>query len=114
MGGNLQRRVLLPAIGEVGARDPGGEFGAQGQRFIAAIAEGIHLLRHHIGGFADGAAEHFGLLEHRHFHAAEAVKLAHPFKGFHHMGESFRLGPENVLRATDRVWRFHLAHGTRL
>ena len=28
---HLQRRILLPAVGDESARDPGGEFGAQGQ-----------------------------------------------------------------------------------
>jgi len=49
VGRDLQRRILLPAVGEEGARDPGGEFGAQGQRFPAAVVEGIHFFRHHIG-----------------------------------------------------------------
>ena len=32
VGGELDRRVLLPAFGEIGAADAGGEFGAQGER----------------------------------------------------------------------------------
>ena len=32
VGGELQRRMLLPAVGEIGAADAGGEFGPQGQR----------------------------------------------------------------------------------
>ena len=73
VGRDLERRKLLPAVGEESARDPGGELGAQGERISAAILEGIHFLRHHIGGLAERAGEDLGLFEHRHFHPAEAV-----------------------------------------
>ena len=106
MGRQLDRRVLLPAIRQEGARDPGGEFGAQRQRIAAAILERVHLLRDDIGRLADGAGEHFGLFEHRHLDPAEAIELAHALEGFDHEGESVGIGAENVLRPADRLRGF--------
>ncbi len=103
VGGELERGVLLPAVGEVGARDPGGEFGPQGERIAAAILERIHFLGDDIGGLADRAGEHLGLFEHRHLGAAEAVELADPLEGLDHEGKGFGIGAEDVLRATDRL-----------
>ena len=106
---DLERRVLLPAVGQVSARDPGGEFGAQRQRIAAAVFERIHFLRHHIGGLADSAAEYFGFLEYRHFHTAKAVQLAHALEGFDNKGEGFGFGSEDILRAANGLGRFR--HG---
>ncbi len=86
--------------------------GRRVSEFAAAILERIHLLRDDIGGLADRAAEHFGLLEHRHFDPAEAVELAHPLEGLDDMRESLGLGAEDVLGAADGLWR--LAHGRAL
>jgi hypothetical protein len=112
---DLERGVLLPAVGEVGAGEAGGEFGAQRQRFAAAILERIHFLRHHIGGFAQRAREHRGLFKDRHFHAAKAVELAHALERLDDMAEGFRLGAEDVLGATDGLGCCDtlLAHGAR-
>ena len=112
MGGDLQRRKLLPAVGEEGTRDPRSEFGTQRQALAAAILEGIHLLRHHIGGLAQGPREHLGLFEHRHFHPAEAVKAAHALEGLDHEGEGLGIGAENVLGASDGLGCL-LAHMAR-
>ena len=111
VGGHLQRGELLPAVGQVGAGDPGGEFGPQGQRFVAAIPEAVHLFRDDVGRLADGAAEHFGLFEDRHFRAAKAVELAHALERFDHVGESLGVGAENVLGAANGLWG--VAHGAR-
>jgi len=105
VSGDLQRRMLLPAVGEEGARKPGSEFGAQRQRFPAAVLERIHLLGDDVGRLAQRAAEHGGLLEHRHFHPAEPVEPAHALEGLDHEGESFRFGAEDVLSAADRLGR---------
>ena len=113
VGGDLERRILLPAIGEVGARDARGELRAQGERIPAAVLEGIHLLRHHIGRLAQRTREHLGLFEHRHFHPAEAVQPPHALEGFDHEGESLGIGAEDVLGAADGL-RCLLAHGVSL
>ena len=44
MRGHLHRRMLLPAIGQIGARNPGCEFRAQRDRIPAAILECVHFL----------------------------------------------------------------------
>ena len=107
----LDRRVLLPPVRQEGARDPGGEFGAQRQAFAAAIVEGVHFLADHVGRFADRAAENFGLFEHGHFDAAEAIELAHALEGFDYECECLGVGAENVLRAADCLGC--LCHGAR-
>ena len=48
--GQLQRRQLLPAVFDVGARNAGGEFRAQAHGITAAILEFIHFLGNHVGG----------------------------------------------------------------
>jgi hypothetical protein len=103
----LERGVLLPAVGEIGTGDPGGEFGAQRQRFAAAILERIHLLRDDIGGFADRAREHLSLFEHRHLGAAEAVELADALEGLDDVRESLGFWSEDVLGAADCLWCAH-------
>ena len=107
----LDRGMLLPAIGKKGAGNTGGEFGTQGQALAAAIVEAVHFLRNHIGRLADRPAEYLGLLEHRHFGAAEAIELAHTLEGFDHEGERLGVGAENILGATDGLRG--LAHGAR-
>ncbi len=57
MCGHFQRRVLLPPIGQKSARNPGGKFRSQSQRFAAAILERIHFFRDHIGRFAQAAGQ---------------------------------------------------------
>ena len=82
----------------------------QRQRFPAAVFEAVHFLRHHVGGLAERAREHLGLLEHRHLDPAEAVELAHALDGLVVMRESLGFGAENVLRAANGAWGFDLAH----
>ena len=53
-----------PAL-DVGPDDAGRGLGPQGQGAALAIREGVHLLAHHIGLFADGSGEEFGALQHR-------------------------------------------------
>jgi hypothetical protein len=109
VGGELERRVLLPAVGEVGAGDAGGEFGAQGQAVAAAILERVHLLGDDVGGLADRAGEHLRRFEHRHLDAAEGVEAAHALEGRDHRLEPVRFLAENVLGAADPLRAF--AHG---
>ena len=108
---DLERRMLLPAVRQKSARDPGSEFGPQRQAFPAAIVEGVHFLADDIGRLADRTAEHFGFLEHGHFDAAKAIELAHAFEGFDDEGEGFRIGAENVLGSANGLGC--LGHGAR-
>ena len=107
MCGELQRRMLLPAVCQVCPRDASSEFGTQSQRIAAAILERIHFLGDDISGLAKAATEHRGLLEHRHFGAAKAVELAHPLERLDDMGEGLGLGAEDVLCASDSLRGFH-------
>ena len=43
--------------------DAGGAFRPQGAGALAAIQEAVHLLAHHIGGFADAAGKEVGGLQ---------------------------------------------------
>src|SRR3546814_1376630 len=67
-------------VGDIGARDPRGEFRAQRDRFAAAVLERIHFLRHHVGRLAQRTGEHRGRLDHRHLDPLEAVQPAHPLE----------------------------------
>ena len=55
-----------------GAHQPGGELGAQGERAAAAVVEGVHLLRHDVGGLPHPAGEDGGVLEDRRLDVAVA------------------------------------------
>ena len=111
--GQLQRRQLLPAIFDVGARDAGGEFRAQAHGIAAAILEFIHFLGNHVGGLTQRPRKHGGRFEHRHFHPAEAVQIAHAVERFDHMIEAGGGLADHVLRAPRFLGRFLgcLAHG---
>ena len=45
------------------AHHAGGAFGPQGAGAIAAVIEAVHLLAHHIGGFANAAGKEFSGLK---------------------------------------------------
>ena len=115
MGRDLQRRILLPTLGNIGARDAGGEFGAQGDAVAAAILERVHFLRHDVGAFAQRTGEHRGRFKDGHFNPLESIEFAHPVKGGDDMGEAFlkrlRRAAQHVLRSAHRARRFDLRHG---
>ena len=60
---HLLRQRLRQPVADQRAADAGGGFGAQRERFAASVGEGIHLLCHHIGGFAERAGEYAGIFE---------------------------------------------------
>ena len=49
---NLERGMLLPAFGQVGASDPSRKFRPKRNRVPASVVKGIHLLGDHVGGLA--------------------------------------------------------------
>ena len=67
------RQRLGQAVGDQGAADAGGAFGAEGDGVAAAVVEAVHLLHDHIGGFPEGAGEDAGVLEDRGGPFVEAV-----------------------------------------
>ena len=107
---DLQRGILLPPLGQIGARDAGGEFGAQRQRIAAAILERVHFLRHDIGRFAERAREHGGRLEHGQFDALEAIEPADAVEGVDDAGKAALFISEDVLRTTDAFGSFDTSH----
>src|SRR3546814_8049425 len=64
--------------------------------------EGVHLLRHHVGGLAEGALEHLGELEDRGSHLVVAVARSQRTRGFHHHAVAAHLVGQNVACAPDR------------
>ncbi len=112
-GRDLHRRVLLPAVGEIGARDPGGEFGTQRDRIPAAIVERIHFLRYDVGRFAQTPREHRGRLDHRHFDALEAVQPPDAVERIDHVRETLLCIAVHVLGAAHGMGGRKLRHGPR-
>ena len=56
----------------------GGALGPQRQAASAAVGKGVHLLLDHVGGFAERAGEHRGVLQRRRADFAEAVERQNP------------------------------------
>ena len=92
---DLQRRILLPALAQIGAADAGGELGPQRDRFPAAVLERIHFLGNDVGGLADRPREHCGLLDCRHLDPLEPVQTAHAIERRDHR----RRGGRRLLQA---------------
>ena len=113
-GGELERRILLPALGDVGAGDAGSEFGAQRQRIAAAILEGVHLLRDDVAGLAHRAGEHAGRLEDRNLEPLETIEPPDAIERVEHGRETPLLVAENVLGAPDALGGFDTCHFARV
>src|SRR3546814_1154338 len=90
------------AVGDVGARDAGGEFGPERDRIAAAILERVHLLRDDIGGLTERAREHGRRLEHRDFEALEAIEPPHAIEHIGDAREAALVLPDNGLREIGR------------
>ena len=61
---DLQRQLTLPQpVFGHGPHDARGRLGAQRQRAVALVAEGVHLLRDDVGGLPHPALEKRGVLE---------------------------------------------------
>ena len=108
-GEDLQRQLLHKlAVRHEGAADAGRVFRPKGQRFVTAILEGVHLLRHDVGRLADAAGEQLGELEDRRRHLAVAVQARHVARGVDDVREAPVVVGEDIVRATHGL---HLAHG---
>ena len=67
-----RQRAAVQAVLDHRAHHPGGALGPQRDRAVAAVGEGVHLLGHHVGGFADAAGEQGGVFEDGQFDVAVA------------------------------------------
>ncbi len=98
---------MLPALGHIGARDPGGELGTQGDAVAAPVLERVHLLGNDVRAFTKRTGENSGRFKHGHFDPVKAIEVAHALKGRDHMREAFleRVSgaPQHVLRAAHRI-----------
>jgi len=106
--------MLLPAIGEVGARYACGKFGPQRDRIAAAILEGVHLLRDDIGRLTQRTREDRGRLNHRQLQPLETIKPAHAFKSRDDMREPLLGFAIHILRATHRLRSLNFCHNARV
>ena len=111
---DLQGRILLPPLGQIGACDAGGEFRAQRQRIAAAVLEGVHFLRDDIGRLAERAREHRGRLEHGQLDALEAIESADAVERVDDAGKAALVITEDVLRTTDAFGGFDTSHEAAL
>jgi hypothetical protein len=109
-GDQLDRRILLPALGDVRAADARGEFGTQRDQVAALVLERVHLLRDDVAGLAHRAREHAGRLEDGDVDALEAIEFADVIEGLEHAGEPALLLAKDVLGAADAVGRFDACH----
>jgi len=79
---HLARQVgLREAVGDQRATNPCGVLRPQSDAVAAAILEGVHLLRHDIGGIAERAGENAGVLEDRRRPFLGAVERGDPAGG---------------------------------
>ena len=99
----FQRQQVAHLAGDKRAGDGGGAFRAQGDRVAALILERIHLLRHHVGGIAERALEHFGLLKNRRRDLAIAIGVAKRPCGIDHMVMLRRSVGKQIVRAANRL-----------
>jgi hypothetical protein len=106
---DLQRCELLPAFAEIRAANARRELRPKSDRLPAAILEGVHFLRDHIGRLADGAREHAGLFDGRHLDPLEAVQAAHAIERLDHLREAVGVFSEKALRAPNGLNRRHRA-----
>ena len=60
---------------DIGTHNGSGGLGAHGKTITATILEGVHLLLHDIGLFADAAREELRLLQDRHPYLRESIIL---------------------------------------
>src|SRR5262249_60452199 len=68
-------RLDLEPVLDVGAHQPGGGLGTEGERVAAAVLEGVHLLLDDVRLVADAPGEELRALEERQAHPALAVRL---------------------------------------
>jgi len=68
-------RQDVHAVLDKGADDAGGELGPQGQRIVALVDKGVHLLFDNVGGVADAAGEKLGGFKDGHIQPPKARPL---------------------------------------
>ena len=101
-GEQLGHGVAAPAALDVGAHDPGGRLGAQGQGTALPVGEGVHFLLHHVGFRPDAPAEQFRPFEDGGTQFGEAVTgEGIPCHGLH-VGESVAFRGKQIGEAFDR------------
>ncbi len=105
VGRDLERGILLPTFGQIGARDPGRELRPQRDRIARTIVEAVHFLRHHVGGLAHCPREHRGRLNHRDFDPLEPIQTAHAIERGDHRVEAVGVFSDQALRPPDGLRR---------
>ena len=96
---DLLRQRLSQPVGHQRPADAGGAFGPEGDGFAAAVVEGVHLLHHDVGGFAQGAGEDAGVLEDRGYPFVEAVGGGDTAGGVHDTVEAALFLADEVVGA---------------
>src|SRR4051794_5664781 len=99
-----------------GTDNPGGAFGAKGDRPLSTIFKGVHLLVDDVAGLADAAVKEFGVLKDRRPDFGEMVKARHLARDAFDGLPFAALGGQYVGRPARRVdlrhddlvlWRSH-------
>ena len=80
-----------------------GALRAQRHRAVAAVGEGVHLLRHHIGGLPDAAGEQRGVFENGQFDVAVACAPGGVEQTVAHADELRRVGRKVIRDALGRL-----------
>ena len=106
----LHRRKLLPAIGEIGARNARRKFGPQRDRIPAAIFEAVHFLGYDIRRLTQAARKYGRWLNHRQLQALKSIKPAHAFKCCDNMRKTFFCLAEHVLSTANGLGCLYLCH----
>ena len=101
------RQRLGEAIGDERAADSGGCLGTQRDAFTRAVGEGVHLLRHDVGGLAEGAGEDARILEDRRRPLLEAEAFGDAARGLDDVAVAAEVVSDEIAGAADGL---HLGH----
>ncbi len=100
---HLLRQGLGQAVGHQRPANAGRRLRAQRDRIAASILEAVHFLGHHVGGLAQGAREHTGVLENRGAPLVEAIERGDPSGGIDHVLMPALVLADQVMGAARRL-----------
>ncbi len=97
----LHLATTRQAMFQNGAHTTGGAFGTQREGFLIAVQEGVHLLVHHIGTFADAAGEQLRVFDDGQTDLAVAIAVEQLRESTFQVTPGRRLRRQDIVHATN-------------